>query len=962
MILNRFLKPKWENADPQARQEMVQALELSDPLLTEAARTDDDPMVRRTALQRISELTVLREAFAQEPDPEVRAAATTRLQELLAGVAADSPPLAERLNLLAAGTAAEFVDYLARHGAEPELRLAALAGITAESALEDIVHKDPSVEVRLAALERVQDSAALERIANEARKRDKRVYRSARERLDAEEATQHRAARAEEACAALEALTWDSETGPNAARFTKLELEWRELEATADEALQQRYSQARDRFLAERQQSSAKRAARQAVCTTLEDLLERLQQTETVGAELDAEIQAALQQAQSDWAAAGELDDLEGRRLERRYAELSEALQTREQPLRRNQQRADRLQAVLKQADKLLNQSSEVAESELTALRQRWNSLEKPEAEALAKSLQAEFDAVLEKLRVRLQKQTEQRDKELKEIQELIDALEQSLEEGRLQQAISFQDRARKQIKQNIGLSRKQMAALEERLQSCAPRLAELRGWRRWGTNQAREHLCEEAEGLIGSAEDPAVIARRVQEARAAWKALDHTEGAATKALWKRFDQACEQAYAPCQAYFEQQAQERQANLEKKEALCERVETFEAETDWDNVDWREADRFRHKAIEQWRRLGPVSRSDRKKLDRRYQAALKRLDTHLEQERERDRRRREALIQSVEALAGDPDLNAAIEAAKKAQAEWQPTVQSARRDEQALWKRFRAACDAVFERRQAERKAADDERQANLDRRTALCEELEGLATTGEDTLRQSRARLAQIKDEWRTTGPVPRAAQKKIEQRFEAALKQVERHEKTLQRAKQQQTMTALRDRSQLCADLEKALEDGLEEATEQIEQARQAWEVLPEVPAAAAESIQQRFERVCQALSEDTAARQALIQELTDNLEQKQMLCIRMEVVASVESPPEFAKARMEYQVQRLSRSFTQRDVADLATAKRQEALEIEQQWYSTGLLPAAQNAALEQRFLRALEAFTGSPKTSSD
>ena len=110
----------------------------------------------------------------------------------------------------------------------------------------------------------------------------------------------------------------------------------------------------------------------------------------------------------------------------------------------------------------------------------------------------------------------------------------------------------------------------------------------RWGAHQAREQLCATTESLIGLEIDPPDLAQRIQKVREAWKDLDHHEGAAPKALWKRFNEACERAYAPCQAYFEEKNRERRQNFEKKQALCAQLAEFVAATDWEQPDWREA--------------------------------------------------------------------------------------------------------------------------------------------------------------------------------------------------------------------------------------------------------------------------------------------------------------------------------------------------------------------------------------
>lgn len=952
MILNRFFKPKWQNNDPQVRKQAMQEIDGGDPILAQLAQQDHDPEVRRAALERVNELDLLRQIAEQDSDAQVREFADARLRELLAGKVPEGPSLEMRL-LAIESLPASYLEFLVSNAAEPALRSAVLERVDQQSVLKKIAVNDPAVEVRLAALERVHEASDLEAIVKQSRNRDKRIYRRARERLENLRAERARWARIKQLCEEMETLVWDGETGRNVARFPKLEKEWQELEAFAEAEMVERYRQSREGFLAARHESVARRTARQELCVTLERFLETIQNELELTSELDSSIQATLQRTQNNWEQCGALEDLEGQRLEQRFSHIIQGIKEQERVLSRNHERADRLREILGQADKLLHQPSEVLESDLTALKKRWTGLERPESRTLATVLQNEFEAVLGQLHERLKWQAERRDQELQELQALVGSVEKALDEGTLQRAISLHEQARKRLKSNIGLSRKQMIALEERLHVCMPRMGELRDWRRWGTNQAREHLCEDAESLIGLEADPVIIAGSVKELRNAWKSLDGTEGGASRSLWKRFDKACEKAYEPCQAYFDAQNRERQNNLSRREALCERLEQFEAHTDWAEVDWHEADQIWREAHKEWRKIGPVNRAERKAIERRFNAALKRLDTHLKEERTRELQRRWGLIHWVQELVQSGDLSAAIKGAKQAQAEWQATVQASRREEQALWKEFRAVCDMVFERRHSEQQAADQERQTNLDRKTALCDEIEALARVDSDGIAQAKGRVREAQEEWSSIGPVPKIKFKAIEQRFEAACKRVGRRDKELQRLQVVNTLQGLQDRANLCSRVEALLGSETPGDTETvIEQARQAWKELPSLRTSLVDPIRRRFNMACQAVAEGPESREALRQNLQANLKQKQALCLHMEVLAGVESPPEFAQARMQFQVERLSESLNKREGAKSPEEVREEAWQIEQQWYLLGLLPAEQNAVLNERFKRALNA----------
>jgi exonuclease SbcC len=954
MIFNRLLKPKWQHSNPRVRKQAIQGLDPSNPVLVQMIRQDRNPEVRQEAVGKVEELGLLQQVAEQDADPEVREAAVMRVRTLMAGEEPGPLSLETRLAFLEESTLTELLEFLARRGQESALRLAAIGRIMEEAPLTEVAIDDPSAEVRLAALERIHQPERLEQVVRQSRNRDKRVYRSAKERLDILKAQRNREERLEQLCVAMESLVWDGDTGPNAGRFPKLEKEWRELKAHADAGLGERYRRSRERFLARRQESNTRRMAKLDICIALEKFKASLEGEVELTEEVAKWVEDTLRSHRETWGQQGASDDLEGRRLEGRYQELLQAIEGHRRLLHRSRQRAEHLREVLRAADKLLHQASEVREADISDLKHRWGSLEHPESKGLALELQRQFDTAVEKLHTRIHRQLERRDQELQEIMDLIDALERALEEGKLQQSICCYDKARDRVQSNIGLSRQRMTELETRLHACVPKLNELRGWRRWGTQQAREHLCEAAEALIGLEDDPRVVARRIQAVRSTWKTLDHTEGAASKTLWKRFDQACKQAYEPCQAYFDSQSKERETHLEQKQAICKRLEELEATTDWDQVDWREADRLRRRLQEQWRRTGPVNHADRKRIERRYHGALKRLDRHLNAERERDLERRRTLVEQVEALVDSDDLSGAIEFAKRAQGDWRPTVQASRREEQALWKRFRAACDGVFQRRQAEREALDQGRQDNLARKTALRDEIETLAIDDADAIRQARRRIEEIRREWAAIGPVPKSALPSLEQHFSSAQQGFEARLKAAERAKAAQALRGLRERARLCDAIEARLEEEeLGDAETVVAGARRMWETLPDLEPALAEPLQARFDTVCHALVEGGATAEVLRQTLRGNLEKKQNLCLHVEILAGVESPPEFAQQRMEFQVSRLSAAFNGGDLDQAGEPSPDEMREVRLEWCLTGLLPATRTQALEARFERALATF---------
>lgn len=965
-LLDRFFKPKWQHPDAQVRKQALQTLDEKDPVLVQLARTDDDPGLRRAALGRVNDLDLLRQIAEQDSEAGVREYAQARFRKLMAGGSDNSPALEQRLKLFEQIQSPELTEFLITNGTEAELRLAALEQTRSESLLGDLAINDPSLKVRSAALERIQNQDILQNVAKKSRNRDKRISKVARERLEQQQAEQQRNEAIEQICDEIEHLNWDGETGPGAARFAKLEEQWRNLDTFASDQARQRYQQGHERFLKLLKESAQERSARQALYQKLEQLLKQLNNHLEHPSDAEREdttpdvIASTLAQIGQDWQALGEIaaHDLESQRLQRHFEQLSQTIKAQQQQLQQNHQQAQQRQTVMRAAGKLLEQSGQVLESDIRQLQQRWQRLPPLANAALLRPLQTEFDSLVERLYTRLQRQTQQKGQELEEIQGIVDNLEQALDDGELQQAIEFDQQARARLKENISLSRQQIAELRDRIQTCAGLINRLRSWRRWGTNRVRENLCEEMEALNNvpaELQNPVELARLIRAARNTWQNLDNREGAAPRALWKRFNDACEKAYEPCRVYFDEQSQERQSNLEKRTALCERLESFEADTDWEGegeVDWRAVGRFERDIQKQWRKLGPVNRSDRKKIDQRYDSALQQLRKRLKPQVERDLQRRQALIRQVEGLLESDDLNQAIEQVKKLQTQWQPEMQASRRKEQALWKQFRAACDAIFERRQQQREAMDAERQNNLQQKEALCLQLEELAQQGPEIL-QMRNQVDEIREQWSGLGMVPKNAVQSIERRFNKALDQFDKNCTKQQQALARAEMDGLAEHARLCRSVEALLIDvdagtGETDTAKALQTIEQQWSQLPKLKASLLEPVQKRFDSACQAVN-DHDKRQQLLQTLQNNQAKKQRLCLQLEIARGAETPAEFAQERLEYQVARLSETMVTRSSASQNQALAESAA-LEREWYALGSLPIEQDLAMEERFFRAL------------
>ena len=951
-MFTRLFKPKWEHPDPRIRSQAFESGDVPPEMQAKAAREDQDPTVRRCAVERLADPELLAGLLVSEPITDIREAASRRLREVLASPLQSGPPLAARLHAMTQVDSPGLWTFLARDAQVADIRVAALQQISDTDVLCIIAVEDPVAGVRRAALERIDDPRGWEVVARDARNKDKQICRMARERLDAHRKRQAEREIAERLCADLEALAAGTAEDGSRQHFLRLISHWDQLESRHVPLLGARFARARRQVAASIELFNTVQAARQSLCADLEDILGSLKESAERDAVSVPDLPERLDHVRARWQelipAAADHDP-----LARRFCDLIRQIEIVSERQAMDQARSVPLRALVQQADDLLAGTGDLHERQVTELERRWESLERPRAPGLTESLQQEFASRRDLLRKRLKRQATQRRQALEEAESLIDGMDSVLKEGELERALSQRDRARYLLKIAAGSDERKRTALQARLQRLHPRLEQLRQWRHWGSGNARERLCAEIEMLAGSVLPAAELATRVRTAREAWKRIDRGEGPAREALWQRFDQACSRAYAPYQQERREQAERLAAHLARKQALCRELDAFERDTDWKMVDWRAADRMVRSAAERWRRIGPVPAKARKSLEKDYRAVLARLESHLETERERELRRRRALIARVEQLAAAPDLRSAIREAREAQQTWSPTVQAGQEQEQLLWKAFRQACDAVFNKAKEERVAADTERQANLDRKLTLCAGLEALLDSSEVSFHDLAQRFAAAAGEWRAIGALPRQQERTVEARYEALGKRLSKRRQQESKAAEQALLQGVRERSRLCERLETAvLENRLAEADRigLAEGTRRAWEALAPLEASQAPGLRRRFELAGRALAGEPGAREQLLDTLPRNLARRLELCLQMEVAAGLESPAEFGEARLQLQVSRLADALSHRQEGAVEGAGRLRELLLD--WYQTGPAPVETRDGLVARVQRVLTA----------
>jgi hypothetical protein len=260
------------------------------------------------------------------------------------------------------------------------------------------------------------------------------------------------------------------------------------------------------------------------------------------------------------------------------------------------------------------------------------------------------------------------------------------------------------------------------------PKLQELRDvadWQRWANVGIQEQLCEKMEALK-AVEDPEQIAKHVRDLQEQWKQAADVPRAQGEALWRRFKTAHDEAWSRCESHFAKQAEARAANLAQKVALCGRAEALANSTNWVQT----ADEIK-KLQAEWKTIGAVTRGQEKSIWERFRAACDRFFTRRHADLAERKHvwtanlaKKEALCVQAEALAGSTDWEPAAAEIRRLQNEWKTIGPVKKTRSEAIWQRFRGACDQFFQRYAQRHDIARGERVAA---REAICAELEAIA-------------------------------------------------------------------------------------------------------------------------------------------------------------------------------------------------------------------------------------------
>lgn len=290
---------------------------------------------------------------------------------------------------------------------------------------------------------------------------------------------------------------------------------------------------------------------------------------------------------------------------------------------------------------------------------------------------------------------------------------------------------------------------------------------------ELKTKLCEAAEKL---AEETDIISafHQLQKLHQEYRETGPTAKELREEIWGRFKAASTVINKRHQQHFESLRAKEEENLERKTALCEKVEAIAAEENKGSSDW---ERHTKQIIEiqtEWKTIGFAPQKMNVKIFERFRAACDNFFARkaeyfraLKDGFKENAEKKRALIEKAKALQDSTDWKSTSDKLINLQKEWKTIGAVPKKIGDQLWEEFLGACNKFFEARNAAGVGQRGEEHQNLDKKRSVIEQLKAAAEEAGDGLQE---RVQKLVEEYQSIGHVPFKEKDKLYEEYHAVL------------------------------------------------------------------------------------------------------------------------------------------------------------------------------------------------
>lgn len=382
---------------------------------------------------------------------------------------------------------------------------------------------------------------------------------------------------------------------------------------------------------------------------------------------------------------------------------------------------------------------------------------------------------------------------------------------------------------------------------------------------------------------------------------------------------------------FQQQEAEKQANLEKKLEIIEKIKAMATSPDEANKSYNEFKELQ----QQWKDIKNVPADRASELWRNYQLYVEQFYDLLKlnsEAREYDFKKnletKTKLCEAAEKLADEEDVISAFHQLQELQQQYRETGPVAKELREQIWTRFKAASTVINKRHQQHFEDLRSKEEENLTLKTALCEKVEEISKlenkTASDWEKRSKE-IIDIQNQWKTIGFAPQKMNVKIFERFRAACDDFFGRKSEFFK-EMKQAYAANIEKKKALVEKAQALADSTDwkVTSDKLINLQKEWKTIGVVPKKIGDQLWHDFLNACNKFFEArNAANAGARNEERENLEKKRNIIERIKAL-----------------------------VADAANATREKVQALTDEYNKVGHVPYKEKDALYAAYHEALDA----------
>lgn len=639
-FFSSFTKDKWHSRNPEVRKKAVQELPVSDQeTLSNIAMNDSDEAIRAIAANKLSDLDLLQTIIMKGTNGTVKEAAQNRLFQLICGLKHPIPEFDIREKMIRGSRNSALLEFVAANAVEAPLREITIKKISRDPLLGDIALLDTNAHIRQLAAQQIAKRSTLERVTKQSRRKDKRVYKIVKSKLDHiiedEERPALLAKEVVDICNKLEKLHKRNRLLQEKTTFENFVARWSEIQNFADPETTQRYHTICSNIINSMDQLELELNKEQDAAQNLETLLNRLSNTvddllnarenvgsditntseptseptseassETAATHLDSKleliksIEKVIQSLTSEWHEVIKLITHED--LISIYnakfqsildlADTKTAFDPANEKIDNITDSLEKIQTLTEQAENMLDKSGFILEKTISALQYKFqqqieSSFQHTDNQLEGvKAIQQKFESAIQTLKEQSAIQQKNAKKFKQQIAIQADKIKSLISNGLVSKAEKLLREQLKIVDQSDLISNIEKQNFHHELLQIHSQLDDLSSWRNWAHDNERENLAVKAEQLAeqisrstGLENEYTDVTSQVKEFRKQWKSMhSHTQ----EDIWQRFNNACNLVYEQCKPFIDKQNETRRDNLKAKQDLCEQLENYIKTMGW----------------------------------------------------------------------------------------------------------------------------------------------------------------------------------------------------------------------------------------------------------------------------------------------------------------------------------------------------------------------------------------------